>query len=274
MAPRGSLIVVGTGIKLVAHASAEAEQQMRRADLLLHLASDPASRRWVSALNPRHRSLHGHLTPGRVRTAAYRCMVEDVLAEVKAGKRVCFALYGHPGLCASPGHAAVREARALGFDATLLPAISAADCLFADLEIDPALGCSFHEATDFLIYRRRADPSCALVLWQVGAIGHRLTGEPPAAAAGMRLLARRLSRSFGARHDAVLYEAAQFPLCHPVLEQTTLARLPEASVSPYTTLFVPPARTAVCDARLRRTLGMDTAAEADETRAREGGGDA
>ena len=43
--------------------------------------------------------------------------------------------------------------------------MSAEDCLFADLGLDPAVvGCAQYEATDLLIYGRRPDPSAALIV--------------------------------------------------------------------------------------------------------------
>jgi hypothetical protein len=39
----------------------------------------------------------------------------------------------------------------------MLPAVSAEDCLFADLGVDPgAAGCQSHEAADFLILDTRS----------------------------------------------------------------------------------------------------------------------
>ena len=66
------------------------------------------------------------------------------------------------------------------------PGISAEDCLYADLGIDPgSVGCQHYEASQFMFYRRRIDPSAYLVLWQVGIAGDRslrrfATGPPTA----------------------------------------------------------------------------------------------
>lgn len=68
---------------------------------------------------------------------SYRQMVDAMLDEVRAGKRVCGAFYGHPGVllaCASN----IAQAREEGFDAVMEPGISAEDCLYADLIVDPA----------------------------------------------------------------------------------------------------------------------------------------
>ena len=47
-----------------------------------------------------------------------------------------------------------------GFNAQMLAGISAEDCLFADLGLDPGKnGCQSFEATDFLIRRRQFEPT-------------------------------------------------------------------------------------------------------------------
>src|SRR5437899_1041057 len=104
----------------------------------------------------------------RIRDETYDDIVAEILSAVRSGTRVCVALYGHPGVFARPAHEAVRRARAEGFPARMLPAVSAEDCLFADLGVDPGEnGCQSYEATDFLLRKREVDVSAALVLWQI-----------------------------------------------------------------------------------------------------------
>ena len=50
-----------------------------------------------------------------------------------------------------PSHESIAIARLEGFSARMLPGISAEDCLFADIGLDPGKdGCQSFEATDFL----------------------------------------------------------------------------------------------------------------------------
>jgi hypothetical protein len=85
---------------------------------------------------------------------------------------VCVVFYGHPGVFVQPAHEAIRVARLEGFTARMLPGISAEDCLFADIEVDPGVyACQSFEATDFLVRKRKFDPRSPLVLWQIGSIG-------------------------------------------------------------------------------------------------------
>ena len=102
----------------------------------------------------------------------YQEIVEYILSYVRKGNKVCVAFYGHPGVFVFPSHEAIKRARNEGYRAEMLPGISAEDCLYSDIGIDPgADGCQCFESTDFLSYRRKFDPSVGLVLWQIAVIG-------------------------------------------------------------------------------------------------------
>ena len=49
---RGSLVVVGTGIRVIEQTTPEALGAMQRADKLFYLVADPLSDAWVRELNP------------------------------------------------------------------------------------------------------------------------------------------------------------------------------------------------------------------------------
>ena len=178
MAASGSLTVVGTGIQLGTHITPEARLAIERADVVLSVVSEPVMQGFLEQLNPSTRSLHELYELGESRAEAYEAMTEEILRHVREGKAVCAAFYGHPGVFVAPSHEAVRRARAEGFPARMLPGISAEDCLFADLGVDPSrVGCQSYEATDFLVHARTIDPTAALVLWQIGTVGSTVAAD-------------------------------------------------------------------------------------------------
>src|SRR5439155_1808739 len=133
---------------------------------------DAVTEQALLEMNPRAESMKALYREDRRRRATYDAMVERILAEVRTRAVVCAVFYGHPGVFVAPSHEAIRRARAEGHTALMLPGISAEDCLFADLGIDPSrFGCQSYEATDFLVHRRRIDRTAALVLWQIGTVG-------------------------------------------------------------------------------------------------------
>jgi Tetrapyrrole (Corrin/Porphyrin) Methylases len=255
MPARGSLTVVGTGIRIGTQLTPEAAAAIERADVLLYITSDPVADSWVAGLNPNARSLQDHYRLGVGRRAIYAAMADDVVDEVRAGKDVCLALYGHPGVFVRPSHDALRRARDEGFEATMLPAVSAEDALFADLGVDPgASGCQSYEATDFLVHRRPFDPTAALILWQISMLG-MLEYAPPDPSR-RRVLADYLVSKYPRDHEAVLYEASPYPGIDGLAEPVRLDGLAEADVTPVMTLYVPPLERRAPDVEMLRLLGI------------------
>ena len=243
----GSLTVVGTGIVLAGQLTPEARAALVGADEVLFLVGDLVAFRSIQRLNPNTRSLHDLYEPGRVRSETYEAIIEEILASVRRGDNICVAFYGHPGVFAYPTHEAIRRAREEGFLARMLPAVSAEDCLVADLGVDPgATGCQSYEATDFLMRQRRIDTSAALILWQVGVVGN-FTYAPDGDASRLHLLVECLSKLYPPTHEVVLYEASPLPACRPTVARLPLHDVAQAEVSPATTLYVPPASARVVD---------------------------
>ena len=188
-----------------------------------------------------------HYVENKLRLDAYQAITENILADLRKNLHLCVVLYGHPTVFAKPGLDAIRQAKNEGYNARVLPGISAEACLFADLLIDPgSCGCLSIEATDLLIHQKRIDPSCHLILWQADMIG--VLGNPSSHdnRRGMAQLVEYLSKHYIQEQDIVLYEAAQYPTFEPRVEKTSLAKLPNLALSGISTLYLPPAKKAAC----------------------------
>jgi hypothetical protein len=251
---RGSLVVVGVGITGVPQTTPEAAAFMRRAARLFYLVLDPLTAAWLCSLNPTATSLEDCYAPGKPRRKTYDEMTRRIAAPVFEGQHVCAAFYGHPGVLVYPSRAAVRAVRRAGLPARIIPGISAEACLYADLDLDPGTsGVQSFEATDFLLYRRRFDPTSALVLWQVGVLGDAVTraAAEPYRADRMAVLVRRLVRAYPRRHRVTLYEAATFPGASPRIRRVPLESLARTPIRPLSTLYVPALPPRVPDPRVR-----------------------
>ncbi len=259
MTQQGSLACVGLGMMLGAHLSPRSRSHLEQADVVFALVSDPLVELWVQEMRPDARSLQPYYREGKVRLDSYREMVEAMLVEVRAGRRVCGVFYGHPGVFAMVPHRAIERARAEGFDALMEPGISAEDCLYADLGIDPGTyGCAHFEASQFMFYQRRIDPSAYLILWQIGIAGDRSLSRFATGADYRRLLVDLLAPDYPASHEVIAYEAATLPITAPRMERMPLAGIVEADLRLQTTLVIPPARP------MQRNQGMlDRLAEVD-----------
>lgn len=246
----GSLVIVGTGIKIANQCTIEARYHLETADIVFEVVGDQLAQTFLKSLNKNVVSLQHLYGRDRARSDTYEHMVETILEAVRAGKRVCAAFYGHPGVYVYPSHESVRRARAEGYEAEMLPAVSADACIFADLGFDPGwLGCQSFEATDFLINARKFDPTAVLILWQIALAGDRTLRVFDSDPRRIALLAEVLMEDYPPEHEVMVYCAATLPVGDAQVQVLPLNRLSEAEVTQESTLVVPPARAAEASPR-------------------------
>lgn len=246
--PPGALTVVGTGIQIGLQLTPESRAAIDAADELLYLNAEPLADRWLASLHPHARSLASLYRVGAERDEVYEAIVEAVLEPVRAGGRICAAFYGHPGVFVRPSHEAIRRARDEGFAARMLPAVSAEDCLFAELGVDPATaGCASYDATAFLRGTRKIDSTAALILWQVAAIDESRAVPVGEHGGNLPRLLERLLRDYPVEHEVVLYEASPFPAIESLVQRLPLGALGDAAPTPQATLYVPPLPAVASD---------------------------
>ena len=258
--PRGRLACVGVGMMLGAHLAPRVRAHIEQADVVFGLLSDPVVELWLQRLRPDMRSLQPYYGDGRAggkpRSDSYREMVEAMVGEARAGREVCGAFYGHPGVFAEVPHRAIARARREGIEAHMEPAISAEDCLYADVGFDPGeVGCQHYEASQFMFYRRVIDPSAWLVLWQVGIAGDRSLALRATGPAHRRLLVDLLAGIYPMDHEVIAYEAATLPIATARVERMPLSDLVDARLELQTTLAIPPSRPLERNDRILRQLG-------------------
>lgn len=236
----GSLTIVGTGIR-AGHLTPEARAEIEAADELFYLAAEPVLAAWLETLHAHATSLHRHYVVGRDRAATYEAMAETIVAPARSGARVAAAFYGHPGVFVTPSHAALARAAAEGIPARMLPAISAEDCLFADLAIDPGgTGCQSYDASHFVRRGPPLDTGAHVLLWQISVVGERraVTGSHRA---GLAALTEKLLAHYEPEHVVTVYEASPYAAADALVERLPLRGLPRHDVGPLATLIVPPA---------------------------------
>lgn len=242
-ARRGSLACVGLGMTLGSHLTPLARSHIEQADVVFAGLSDNIVELWLGRMHPDVRSLQPYYKAGKSRMKTYREWVELMMAEVRAGKKVCGVFYGHPGIFAWSPHKVIEVARAEGFAAHMEPGISAEDCLYADLGIDPGrFGCQHFEASQLLFYERRIDPAGYLVLWQVGLVGDRSLARFETGSAYRQVLVDLLSRDYPLDHEVIIYRGATLPIEKPRVRRVTLRNLPHVPLTAEETVVLPPAK--------------------------------
>jgi uncharacterized protein YabN with tetrapyrrole methylase and pyrophosphatase domain len=256
MEKKGTLVLAGSGIKSLAHMTVETQAWIRKADVVFYCLSDPATEIWIQQNCADSRDLVALYNADRKREATYGDMVSHLMAPVREGKLVCGVFYGHPGLFVTPSHKAIEVARSEGFTAFMLPGVSAADCLYADVGFDPAVaGCQFYEATDLLVHRRVLHPDNNVIIWQVGCVGD-LSSRVNSANSNLALLVEYLERFYTPDCEIVLYQGSIFPVCNAVVERLTLSELRQARVTTMSTLYIPPQKKSEFDREMAVRLGL------------------
>jgi precorrin-6B methylase 1 len=254
---RPSLIVVGTGIRVVGQMTTEAIAWIRLADKVLYLVNDLVAEEVLTSWNPSAESMAGLYAEGKPRKQTYREMVDRVLECVRSGQKTCLVFYGHPGVFCRPGHEAIRLARSEGYSARMLPAVSALDCLIADLGLDPSThGCQSYEATDFLLRNRHADPASLLILWQIGTVGNLLYRSQGCDLTALPILVERLVHVYGGDHTGILYSAPIQWGGEPSIQRVRLAKLGKARIYTSSTLCVPPCQLSQPDLEMYERLNL------------------
>jgi precorrin-6B methylase 1 len=263
---QGSLIIVGSGIKSVGHLTLETQGWIKQADIVIYCVADPVTEIWIKKNSRRHFDLYSLYGNEKKRIDTYNDMVETMLKYVRKGMDVCGVFYGHPGIFVLPSHKAIKIARSEGYAASLLPAISALDCLFADLGVDPSShGCLEYEATDMLLRKRPLQNDMHAIIWQIGCVGDlgfKFAGYDNR---NLHILVDYLEQSYNPDHVVTHYQGSQYPICKAFIEEVCLKDLRKSKVTGISTLYIPPQEKKATDTDMARKLGLTLAGTNSKT---------
>ncbi|KAG8683510.1 hypothetical protein FRC08_014248, partial [Ceratobasidium sp. 394] len=240
---RGSLTIAGSGIAGVSHMTLQTLSYLKSADKVYYIVCDAVTEAFIQDNSKgNYFGLSAFYDKDKHRYKSYVQMSEAMLKDVRAGQDVLGIFYGHPGVFVSPSHRALTLARREGYDAKMLPGISAEDYMFADLEFDPAqYGCMTCEASELLLSNRPLNTSVHNIIWQVGSIGVTTMDFQKSK---FHLLVDLLERDFGPEHKVVHYIGAVLPTTTTIMDTFTIADLRREDVAKQfntvSTLYVPP----------------------------------
>lgn len=148
-----------------------------------------------------------------------------------------------------------------GIPAKMLPGISAEDCLFADVGIDPAFpGAQTLEATDLLLRNRTLLTDLHVVVWQVGCVGDLGFNRKGYRNQNFHLLIERLQNVYGSDYEIVHYKGAESPLSATLVERLPLSAFlqPDIAkqVTSISTFYIPPKEVQDIDPVMAEKLGL------------------
>jgi Tetrapyrrole (Corrin/Porphyrin) Methylases len=200
----------------VAHMSPQALSYIEQADIVFYHATNGVTATQILQRSREAVDLYQYYGEGKQRKITYVQMAELMLREVRRGRSVVGAFHGHPGFFVSPARRALAIAAAEGYETALIPAISAPDCLFADLRVDPGVfGCQIIMASRILSEKCIIATSGHVVLLQVNAVGDKGFSFTGYKNNSLGRLFERLEDIYGPDHDCVYYMAAIFPGLKP-----------------------------------------------------------
>lgn len=240
---KGSIVCVSLGMTLGAHLTPICRSHIEKADIVFTSAHSLLEQ-WVQQMNTNVHSLQYLYAEGKDRRKTYHEMVEIMMTEVRKGKRVVSAFYGHTGVFAWSPHKVIEVARLEGYSAKMEAGVSAEDCLYADLGIDPGrVGSQHFEASQYMLYQRRIDPTAYLILWQVGITGDQSIKRYSTSQSHRQILIEMLiEEGYSSEHKIALYECPSTALSEARIDWMPLSDFATADMSLITTMVIPPAR--------------------------------
>ena len=235
-----TLSLVGTGIKTLSHLTKEAEAHIKQSDIVLSLVNEPVMMEWINKYSKKNISLDAVYFGSDKRSQAYEEITKFIINTLDDYEFVCVLFYGHPTVFASPGINAIKMADGLGVNTVVLPAMSAEDCMFADLKINPGdCGCFSVEATDLILRNRVFDVNSHLIVWQVAMIGN-VEHSKAVNLKALSILKNYLLKKYPKDHVIYSYEASIYPGMKCNSSGFCLAELENQKYTTITSLYIPP----------------------------------
>ncbi|GAB2682626.1 SAM-dependent methyltransferase [Aliiglaciecola aliphaticivorans] len=253
----GSIVCVGLGMILGSHIAPLSRQFVEQADVVFMSVTDPLTEAWVEKMNPNCHSLQRFYADGKDRRKSYAEMVDAIMAQVELGKKVVAAFYGHPGVFAWAPHKLIQLAKEKGYHGHMEPGISAEDCLYSDMGIDPGRNGAVHvEASQFMLYERKVDNTAYLILWQLGFVGDLSMSKYQTDSAYRLLLQQLLIEYFPAKHKVAIYESPTLPTETARIDWFFLDELSKVHVEHYSTLIIPPCEVKKIDLFMQHKMNQ------------------
>ena len=245
-AKRGyDIYIVGLGILSYLQVTREVEQALRLCKKVFYLhPEDALVGRYLNTLGPTVVNIYGNYEEAVPRNKAYEGMIETVLEAAKATPPVSLALYGHPLVFVTPTKVICERAPKLGLSVKVLPGISALDCIFVDLGLDPCAGLVMYEANDLLLRRYPLLPDVPCLIWQPGTVESELFTLRQNKPARFLRLKRYLLECYPPDHEVTIITCATNPAVDAKITKVALGDIETQHVRLHqgTTLYIPPSR--------------------------------
>jgi len=253
------LYVVGLGIVSVRQVTRESESAMRRSTQIFYASDAIGIDTYLADLCPTVTEIYvSTLREGEDRLSKYNRIAATVLEAALDHPPVTLAVAGHPMVFVYPTQQILAVAADLGLRVSILPGISAFDCMIVDLGLDPGTsGVQMFETTALLLQQRPLQPDVPCFLWQIGSVETRLFTRMRSVPERFTRLQEHLMKFYPADHLVKVVYSSSHPLADPAILEFPIDRMHEhaAEIHPGATLYIPPAQHAeIRDPELRQLV--------------------
>lgn len=235
-----NLCILGSGIKSIAHLSYESQLYIKKADIVLFLLNEPILENYIKENSKKSYDLSEIYYSTEDRQDCYKKIVDYILNLLGDYQNVCAIFYGHPIFCVNPAQSLIEKAKSKDVNIISCPAISSIDCMFSDLNIDPAeYGMQIYMAQDIINRKISVTTQSYLALLQIGFINdnghvHKTKNQQ------LSILKDYLYGFYPESHKCFIYEATLYANKKSITNSITLKDLSNDKLSSLSTLLIPP----------------------------------
>lgn len=248
------IYIVGLGINGFDQVTPEVRNVLSRSKEVFFIPNSFGTEDYLRSFCPNITGLMDSYQENGDRLDAYHDMATRVVNAALENAPVALAEYGHPTIFAYPPYLIQQAALALGLRVKVLPGISAMDCIFADLMIDPSKdGLQMYEATDLILRERTLFPDVASLIWQIGSLETALYSSKTNAPQRFYRFLNHLLRFYPPGHVVTAIYTTNHPLIPSTIYKFPLWSLPDHAekLHPGFTLYIP-----AVEARMTRYFDM------------------
>ncbi|HHT9922950.1 TPA: SAM-dependent methyltransferase [Legionella pneumophila] len=239
------LTIAGTGIKFLAHLTTEVMGAIRSSSCVLYLLNEPAIKHWVSINSKISFSLDDIYYSCIDRMESYEKIVGFINDNLDKYDDLVLLIYGHPIVFSTISAKLINQYSENELQLSVLPGISALDCLFADLGIDPGeVGFQSYDSTIFINNDIEYSAKVPLVLWQIAAVNEsriiKDKVDKSLQKKGLRNLKNRLLKKYPPNHQIIIYVATLYAGISSEIIKFNLNSLDNTLIPRLGTLYIPP----------------------------------
>lgn len=235
-----NICILGSGIKSIAHLSYESQLYIKKADVVLYLLNEPIMEEYIKENSNISYDLSKIYYSTENRQECYQKIVDFVIGTIDEYENICTIFYGHPLFCVNPAQKIIELASKKDINIISCPAISSIDCMFSDLNIDPAeYGMQIYMAQDLLNREINISTKSYLTILQAGFINekghvHKTINRE------FDSLKSYLRKFYTPNQTCIIYEATLYEGVNSIIQSVILDDLSKDMISSLTTLILPP----------------------------------